>query len=143
MPDVPVVPVSEEVQVYSESEKIAIAKRSADNTLGTFNAGTPVPFDSTDAATAEAGHYTVNPTILGSPVGTVSTRRVASPAAIPATWAGVREDAGQELLFWGGVTDLDKRITLRGTDQILVVNFGGAALVAGQTHAYTIVWTEE
>lgn len=125
------------------SQQFFVIKRSADNTLGTFIPGTPVPFDSNDVATAVAGHYTANPVALGAAVGTVSTRRVASPAPVPASFAGVREDAGQELLFWGGVTDLDKRVTLRGTAQILVLNFAGAALVAGQTHAYTIVWTEE
>jgi len=38
---------------------------------------------------------------------------------------------------------LAQPVTLRGIAQQLVLNFAGAALVAGQTHAYCVVWTEE
>lgn len=126
------------------SQQFFLVKRSAVNTTGTFVAGTAVPADSTDAAaTATVGHYTANPGGLGTLVGTVNTKRVASPVAVPATFAGVKEDAGVEMLDQMANSLLDKPVTLSGTGQGLCLNFNGAALVAGQTHAYQIVWTEE
>ena len=99
--------------------------------------------DSNDAAaTATVNHYTANPT-LGTTVGTINTVRLATPVAIPASFAGVVEDAGKELLPWNNNSILDKPVTLRGTSEQLVVNFAGAALVAGQTHAFRVVWIEE
>lgn len=126
------------------SQQFFLIKRSADDTGGTFVAATLVPVDSNNsAATAVVGHYTANPAALGTAVGTLRTERVASPVAVPATFAGVKEDAGFDFLSLGSNMLLDQPITLRGTTQVLAVNFNGAALVAGQTHAYSIVWIEE
>jgi hypothetical protein len=126
------------------SQQYFLIKRSADNTTGTFVTGTSTPYDSSNAApTAVAGHYTANPGGLGSAVGTIATYRVASPAAVPASFAGVNTNAGFELIPAHMNPALGQSIVLRGTAQILVVNFNGAALVAGQTHAYNIIWTEE
>jgi hypothetical protein len=125
------------------SQAFLLVKRSAVNTTGTFVAGTAVPADSTDAATATVGHYTANPGGLGTLVGNVNIKRVASPAAIPATWAGIVQDAGYDMLDVALNSKLDKPLTLIGTGQGLCLNFAGAALVAGQTHAYQVVWTEE
>jgi hypothetical protein len=126
------------------SQQFFLIKRSAVNTTGTFVAGTAVPADSTDAgATATVGHYTANPGALGTAVGNVNIKRVASPVAVPATFAGVKEDAGVDLLDNMNNSLLDKPVMLSGVAQGLCLNFNGAALVAGQTHAYQIVWTEE
>lgn len=125
------------------SQQFNLIKRSAVNTTGTFVAATAVPIDSIDAATVIVGHYTANPGGLGAAVGTLSTRRVASPVAIPATFAGVKEDAGIDMLGLFVNSNLSKMITLRGISQGLCLNFNGVALVAGQTHAYTVVWMEE
>jgi len=129
------------------SQEYFIIKRSAANTGGTFVAGTAVPLDSNNvAATATAGHYTANPSGLGAAVGTIATFRVASPVAKPATFAGIVQDAGYDFLAIsqaGKGSFMDQAVTLRGTAQGLVVNFNGAALVAGQTHAYTLLWMEE
>lgn len=125
------------------SQQFLLIKRSAANTTGTYVAGNAVPHDSTDAATATVGHYTANPGALGAAVGTMRTARVASPAAVPASFAGVVRDAGIDLLDFGSNSILDKPVVLRGVAQGLVLNFNGAALVAGQTHAYTVIWIEE
>lgn len=126
------------------SQQYLLIKRSTADTTGTFVASTGVPLDASDtAATAVCGHYTANPGALGTAVGTLNTLRVASPAAIPASFAGVKEDAGVEMLGWFNSSMLDRPVVLRGVAQNLVVNFAGVALVAGQTHAYNIIWTEE
>ena len=124
------------------SQQFLLVKRSSADTNGTPVSATPIPLDSNDSASATVTHYTANPT-LGSTVGTISTVRVASPAAVPGSFAGVVSDAGFEMLHWMQNSMMDKPITLRGTAQQVAVNFAGAALVSGQTHAYTVVWIEE
>lgn len=125
------------------SQQFYLAKRSSPSTGGTFVAATPVSFDSTDpAATANVGHYTANPT-EGTLTGNTNIMRVASPVAVPGSFAGIVEDAGKEMVPWILNSLLDKPITLRSTQEGVVVHFARAALVAGQTHAYHIVWTEE
>ena len=126
------------------SQQFFLIKRSAADTTGTFVATTQVPHDSSNAAgTANrVGHFTANPGALGAAVGNVNIVRVASPVAVPASFAGVREMACTELL--PSLPDLAAQpITLRGVAQTLACNFNGAALVAGQTHFYRVVWTEE
>lgn len=127
------------------SQQFLLIKRSTADTTGTFVAATAVPLDSANAAATanRVGHFTANPGALGTAVGTINTVRVASPVAIPATFAGVKEDAGIEMFGWMNNSLLDQPITLRGVAQCLAINFNGAALVAGQTHAYTVVWIEE
>lgn len=125
------------------SIQLYVAKRSTADSGAGFNPATAVPFDSTDgAATANVGHWTTNPT-LGTLVGNTNIVRLATPVATPASFAGIVEDAGKELLPWYAHSVLDKPITLRGVAQCLAVHFAGAALVAGQTHAYRVVWIEE
>jgi hypothetical protein len=126
------------------SLQVQVIKRSTADTGGTFVPAALVPFDSNDAAaTANVGHYiTTNPT-LGTGVGNVNIQRLASTVPVGTTFAGVAEDAGKELLPWFSNSILDKPVVLRGIAQTLCVNLNGAALLAGQTHAYRIVWTEE
>lgn len=125
------------------SQQFLLVKRSAVNTGGTFVAATAVAFDSTNAgATATIGHYTANAASLGTAVGTMHTMRVASPLAVPGSFGGVRENAGIDMMM-ARPDQLMQEIVLSGTGQGLCINFNGAALVAGQTHAYTVVWTEE
>ena len=125
------------------SQQFFLIKRSSANAGGTFVTATAVASDSNDSASATAGHYTANATALGTTVGTIRTVRIASPVAVPGSFAGVSIIAGADLLELGSGANLQKPIVLRGTAQGLCLNFAGAALVAGQTHAYTIVWTEE
>jgi len=128
------------------SQTYSLIKRSAVNTTGTFVAGTVVSLDSTDGISSTAtnvGHYTANASALGAAIGTLITKRVASPVLVPGSFAGVMPDAGIDLIASLVSNGLNKPITLSGTGQGLCLNFGGAALVAGQVHAYNIVWTEE
>jgi hypothetical protein len=125
------------------SQEFFLIKRSTADTTGTPVAGTVFPLDSASAAgTATVNHYTANPGALGTAVGTVNRVRISSPAAVPAAFV-TNIDAGYELLpvMRNGITP--QPITLRGIAEQLAVNFNGAALVAGQTHVYTIVWSEE
>lgn len=128
------------------SQQFFLIKRNAADTTGTFvSAGTPVPLDSTNAAATanRVGHFTANPGALGAAAGTINIKRVASPPAVPATWAGVRDNAEVEMIDWMANSLLDQPIVLRGVTQCLAINFNGAALVAGQTHTYKVVWIEE
>jgi len=126
------------------SQQFFLVKRSAVNSGGTFVAGTAVPMDSADgAATATSyGHYTANAASLGASAGTINTKRVGSPAAVPGAFLqGV--DASVDMIDFNKANSLEKPVVLNGVAQGLALNFNSAALVAGQTHAYTIVWTEE
>jgi hypothetical protein len=130
------------------SQIFYILKRSAVNTTGTFVAATAVPVDSANsAATATSyGHYTANAGALGTSLGQINTVKVASPAVTPASFAGIVEQAQFEMLPLSSVNagaGMEQPLTLRGVAEGLVVNFNGTALVAGQVHHYTIVWTEE
>lgn len=127
------------------SQQFFLVKRSAADTTGTFVGATAVPLDSASGATTanRVGHFTANPGALGAAVGTLTTRRLASPAAVPASFAGVVQDAGYELLAPVQQPVLIQPVTLRGVAQCLALNFNGAALVAGQTHAYSLTWIEE
>lgn len=128
------------------SQTFFLIKRSAADTTGTFvSAGTPVPVDSANNASTvnRVGHFTANPGALGAAVGTINVVRVASPVLVPATFAGIVDDAGYDLLDHYTSSQLDQLVTLRGVAQCLAINFNGAALVAGQVHAYQIVWIEE
>lgn len=126
------------------SQQFFLIKRSTADTTGTFVAATAVPVDSADAAATvnRVGHFTANPGALGTSVGNAYVTRVGSPAAVPASFAGVMQEAAVEMI--PKVTSgLERLLTLRGVAQCLAINFNGAALVAGQTHAYFIQWTEE
>jgi hypothetical protein len=127
------------------SQAFSLVKRSTADTTGTFVAATAVALDSTNPAASvnRVGHFTANPGALGTTVGTIVTKRVASPAAIPASFAGVVQDAGYDLLATAQNSNVDQCVTLRGVTECLALNFAGAALVAGQTHAYFVLWIEE
>lgn len=123
------------------SQIFVLSKRSAVTTGGTPIAATAIPVDSGDAAaTAMVNHYTAAPT-AGTALGTIVTKKVASPVITPATFAGIVEDSDKEMLPIA--SDQTKAVTLRGVAEGLAINFAGAALVAGQIHTYNVVWTEE
>ncbi len=126
------------------SIQLFLAKRSSNTTGGAFVAIPGVPFDSLDAAaTANVGHWITSVPTEGTLVGNTNIIRLATPVAIPVTWAGIVEDAGKELLPWMSNSLLDKPITLRGVTQVLAVHFSRQALVPGQTHAWRVVWIED
>lgn len=125
------------------SAQLFLIKRSAADTTGTFVGATAVAMDSNDAASTanRVGHFTANPGALGAAIGTINTKRVLADVVPP----GVMKvnDNVVEMLPVNLATLLPRPLVLRGVAQCLALNFNGAALVAGQTHAYTIGWTEE
>jgi hypothetical protein len=128
------------------SAYLRLIKRATANGGGTFTAVTSVLADSADpAATAIAGHYTVNPASLGTNLGNVCHYNLASPVLVPGNFAGVVREAGFDMLQWGfsNIADQCKPITLHGGGEGLCLNGNSAALLAGQTHSWSIVWTEE
>lgn len=115
------------------SFSLQLIKRSAANTGGTSAAATAVPHDSNDAAaTASAVSYTVNPTALGAAVGTIRTQRIEvnSTAVTP---FDVPFDFG---------TRPSQAVVLRGTSQILAINFNSTT-ITGPVIDIDIEWTEE
>lgn len=126
------------------SQIFVLVKRSTDDSGGTPVTATNIPLDSGNpAATAVVRHYTANPAGLGTLLGTICTVKRSSPVLTPASFAGIVEDAALEMLYWNTYPGVFQPVTLRAATEILAVNFAGAALVAGQIHYYTVVWTEE
>lgn len=113
-----------------------IVKRSTANTVGTSTSPTNVPHDSNDAAsTAVVRSYTANPT-PGVTVGTVDAKKIFTPAVSSVTTPYLT-------IFDFTRDGLDQGIVLRGTSQVLALNFAGAALPAGLNLTVNIVWVEE
>jgi hypothetical protein len=124
------------------SQTFTLSKRSAVSTGGTEVITTGVPVDSGDAAaTAVVKHLTTSANTPGTAVGVLVTKRVGSPAVVPGSFAGVREDTDSEMLPI--VNGQVKPVTLRSATEGLAINFAGAALVSGQVHTFNIIWTEE
>lgn len=115
-----------------------LVKRSTANTAGTATALTAVPHDSNNsAAIATVQNYTANPT-TGTPVGTIEASHILSPA--PASLASGNQ---RQYTFSYGEDDNIQPIALRGTGQMLAVNFGGAALPTGLSVIVGFEWYEE
>lgn len=113
---------------------VFLVKRSTANTGGTSAAVTAVPNDSANsAATATVLSYTVNPT-TGTLVGNVRGKKVFVPA--PATASGASD---QDILF-GDANG--QSLVLRGTAQVLAINFNAATLTGDLCIAF-VEWTEE
>lgn len=120
-------------QTTAAVRDVLLIKRSSANTGGTSAAATAVPHDSANAAaTATVLSYTINPTALGTAVGTIFSKKV----FIPGT--GVVQ--GELILDFG--TTNDQAIVLRGTAQVLAVNLNSVTST-GNAVNITIEWTEE
>lgn len=108
---------------------ILLIKRSTANSGGTSTTMTNIPLDSNAVAgTAVVRAYTVNPT-LGNTVGTVRVRRV----GVPTTGAATIDVAEFQFTV---------PLTLRGTSQVLAVNFGGTGSAVITFSGY-IEWSED
>jgi type IV secretory pathway VirB2 component (pilin) len=126
------------------SANFFLAKRSVMPTGGAFTkAQNILPVDANNAAaTANVGHWGTTPTApTAQNAGLVWMKQVAVPAAVPASFAGQAID-GVEMMRWNQNLIIFP-IVLRGPNQTLTINFAGATLISGQTHAYTITWFEE
>lgn len=114
-----------------------MVKRSTANSAGTSTTPTIVPLDSNNAAaTAVVRQYTANPT-LGTSIGNAMIVKVLS------------DDGGATSVGGGGYTfdftanGKSSGIVLRGTAQVLALNFNGAALPVGLSLTGTWTWIEE
>jgi hypothetical protein len=110
---------------------IAILKRSSANSGGTSTTRVAVPHDSlSPAATAVVQAYTANPTI-GTLVGIVRSSELFFPTTA---------NLGQNLTYEFG-TRPSQPIILRGTSELLTVNFHGNSL-GGSSLNISVEWTE-
>ena len=111
-----------------------LVRRSAADTGGTSTAPTAMKRDTNDAAaTAALALYTVNPAGLGTAVGTLDTCRLALNLSTTAP----------DVCQFNFGTNNDKEIVLRGTTDILAINFAGATVPASGLLDIDIEWTEE
>lgn len=121
------------VQTTAGAVDIRLIKRSAVNTAGTSAAVTAVPMDSNVKVTsATLLSYSANPTGLGTAVGTLRRRYVLFPAVasvIPSDLAVF--DFAQK----------GQPLVLRGTSELLALNFGGTTVTGGVVNA-TVEWFE-
>ena len=129
------------------SVEFFLKKYSTQHSGGTFvSAGTPVPLDSADPASTvnNVGHFTADPT-PGTLVGKIRALTIATPVLRAASPAGIIEMSGVDMITGsqGSITGPVRNVTLRGTSQYLAIDFNDVALVGGQIHQYSIMWTEE
>jgi len=111
-----------------------IIKRSTANAGGTFATVAGVVHDSTDPdATAVVRAYSANPSTLGTSIGVVRTGRVYFSGSGSAS---VPNEVGYT---FGG---MDRALTLRGTSQVLAMNFIGQTIAGTAVQVY-VKWTEE
>lgn len=113
---------------------IELLKRSSANTGGTSSALVAVPHDSANAAaTATARAYTANPTVLGTSVGVLRTKKATAVS-------DVKQNIEDTEWHFGDRNN--QAIVLRGTSEFLTVNFDGATLLGGNVDI-CVEWVEE
>jgi hypothetical protein len=116
-----------------------LIKRSSTNTGGTSTTPTGVPHDSNNAAaTATVRAYTANPSALGTAIGTVRAEKV----TIPAIGSGGATGLNAYVEWNFGIEDPGQPIVLRGTSQVLALNFN-AVTIGGSSLDMFIEWIEE
>ena len=122
-------------QTATATRTVSLIKRSSQNVGGTFTNLTAVPYDSfNESATATVRYYTANPTTLGTTVGALHTEKL----IIPSTGATVEDS-----LVWSTIEATTMQdITLRSSNEVLALNFGGVTS-AGNLMNVDVVWTEE
>lgn len=113
-----------------------LAKRSTANSGGTSATPTIVPFNSQNPSpSAVARQYTANPS-LGTLVGYIWGGYVYAPTVSTASARGLQ---GVEIDF----EDMfNQPITLLNENEVLAINFKGAALPAGLSVIAQITWYE-
>lgn len=112
---------------------VSLIKRSTANTGGTTTTLTNVPHDSSSSAgTAVVKNYTVNPTLLGTAVGTVRATRTGA----------FNSGMAPSSLIWDFATRPSEAVVLRGTSEFLCLNLGTVS-ITGSVATFSIEWTEE
>lgn len=115
---------------------LTVVKRSAANTGGTSTSPTAVPSDSAfpSSASAVVRAYTVNPSGLGTAVGTVSAARIILSTA--------SASVGSTPIEFNFERMYHRPVVLNGSSEVLALNFGGST-VASNALDLMIAWTEE
>lgn len=119
---------------------LSLVKRSTANTGGTATNPAAIPYDSQNAAaSATLNLYTAAPT-PGTAVGTL-VDIYATTAALTASPIAFSLVAASRVPATT-VVDLRQPITLRGTGEVLAMNWGGNALPAGFVASGYFEWAE-
>ena len=113
-----------------------LLRRSSDNTAGTLHLMPAITHDSgQQAASGSTVGYSANPT-TGTLVGTLKSFFLLSPAPASVT--------SPSYGVWDYKQDgANKPIVLRGTAEMIAVNFNGATLPTGLSLDCNIEWSEE
>lgn len=120
---------------------VSLIKRSTANTGGTSTPATAIPYDSQNAAaTATTNLYTVAPT-LGNTVGTLIDIYGNMTVAVTAS-PGAFSLIAATRMPTSSVVDIRQAITLRGINEVLAMNWGGAALPTGFVASGYFEWVE-
>lgn len=114
------------------SVSMTLVKRSTANTGGTRVASIVVAHDSTNSAgTASVGHYTANPTALGTLVGNIRAHR--------ATFNQSGITGGDIVWDFGDINN--QPIVLRGVAEQISINFN-ATSITGSNISISVTWEE-
>jgi hypothetical protein len=112
---------------------VSLVLRSTANTGGTSTAAGAVPHDSSSAAAvATVLGYTAVPGTQGTFVNFVRGTKLWVPATT----------AQPQVLIWDFANRTGQAIVLRGTGQVLAVNFNGTTITGGSFN-FAVEWTEE
>lgn len=118
---------------------ICLVKRSSANTGGTSTVSTNVAYDSQNsAATAVVRSYTVNPTALGTEVGTFGQTNI----VIGPNSTGANNPIQYVPVIYDFTAECKQPIVLRGISEFLCLNFTGTVPASTSFEIY-IEWTEE
>lgn len=119
--------------------QVILLKRSTANSGGTSTTRTAVPHDSTNAAaTATVTSYTANPT-LGTLVGELASNTLSLPVQTPSNAQG---NGGSVTPWLWEFTSIGQPLVLRGTSQVLSINFNSVTITGGNLN-FSIEWSEE
>lgn len=118
---------------------VVILKRSTANSAGTSTIPTAVSYDSSDAAaTATVRAYTVNPT-TGTLVGNFLVSHIPFGLTTP---TNAQSNGSLEVFSLTFSDRATKAIVVRGTSEVVAINFNGQTLTAPRIDI-SIEWTEE
>lgn len=116
---------------------LLLVSRTTANSGGTSTVLGPIPWSSTNgAASATAQQYTANPAALGTLAGNVTFQPLNYGAA-----AATNTQPAPLIVEFGRLND--QAFILRGTGQVLDIEFAGVSQPAGAQIAGWIEWTEE
>lgn len=121
-----------------------LIKRSSANTAGTFVASTVGKMDSASASSTvnSVGHYTANPSSLGTLDHRILNAHHVGNANSVASNTTLHS-ANPPFLTLYDALGFGGPITLNGTSELLVINLNGVTISNSGTLSVTVFWTEE